>query len=132
MQAAEHLAAAGLEEEADEIRRCAESLRGTLLQEKLAELARLQAEIRQLQGSAAHQQVKIHVEIVELSLTKMRELGFEYRIFDPNKTALYKTAVAKAADKRTSPCKFASGTGSRNCSRRFGARTSSRCWLRPL
>ncbi len=76
MQAAEHLAAAGLEEEADEIRRCAESLRGKLLEEKLAQLARLQAEIRQLQGAAAgHPQVKIHVEIVELSLTNLRCAG---------------------------------------------------------
>ena len=101
MQAAEHLAAAGLEEEADEIRRYAESLRGKLLEEKLAQLARLQAEIRQLQGAAAaHQQVKIHVEIVELSLTKLRQLGFDVQSLDPNKAALRKAAVAKAADER--------------------------------
>jgi hypothetical protein len=93
-QAAEHLAAAGLTEEADEIQRCAESLRSKLLEEKLAELQRLQAEIRQLQGESAardtNQHVAIHVEIVELSLTKLRELGFDVQTLDPRKGAVAK------------------------------------------
>jgi Flp pilus assembly secretin CpaC len=50
-----------------------------LLQQKLAELDRLQAEVAELRESTGTpHSIYVSVEVLEVSLTKMRELGFDF------------------------------------------------------
>ena len=53
-----------------------------LLQKKQAELERLQHEVRQLQSeTGACQQILVRVQMLEVSLSKMRKLGIDVDIF---------------------------------------------------
>jgi pilus assembly protein CpaC len=50
-----------------------------LLESKLEQIRRLQAEVDQLRATTATDQtVTLHVKIMELQVTKMRELGFDF------------------------------------------------------
>jgi thiol-disulfide isomerase/thioredoxin len=76
MQAAQHLEAAGLKEQAAEVRRKAkqEELR-PLLAEKLQQLAALKAEIRRLREAAGpDQQVKLEVQLLEVPAGELPRL----------------------------------------------------------
>jgi hypothetical protein len=75
-KAVKHLEAAGLADEAQRVAEHAHQLRRELLAKKLAELSRLQVEIQSL-TSETHkpQQVLIKLQVVEVSLTKLRALG---------------------------------------------------------
>jgi hypothetical protein len=77
-QAVKHLEAAGLADEAQRVAEHAHQLRRELLARKLNELSRLQLEVQAL-SSETHkpQQVLIKLQVVEVSLTKLRELGLE-------------------------------------------------------
>jgi hypothetical protein len=75
-QAVKHLEAAGLLDQAQRVAEHAHQLRRELLAKKLAELSRLQSEVHELNSKAPQpQQVLIKLQVVEVSLTKMRELG---------------------------------------------------------
>jgi Bacterial type II and III secretion system protein len=86
-KAAEHLAAAGMLDEAKQARRDADGLRvkeqrqiaDKVLKQKLADLERLQSEIDALRGAAGHsEQILIHLQVLQVSVTKMREAGFDF------------------------------------------------------
>ncbi len=75
--AAQHLTAAGKPELARIVSKEA------LLEEKLAQIRQLQAEVAELRGTTATDQaVTIHVTMMELQVTKMRELGFDFQTAD--------------------------------------------------
>jgi Flp pilus assembly secretin CpaC len=74
-QAAQHLNAAGMAELAKQVNKEA------LLEEKLQQLRKLQQEVEMLQGPTPSQQVvTIDLKIMELQVSKMRELGFDFQI----------------------------------------------------
>jgi hypothetical protein len=87
-KAAEHLAAAGMLDEAKQARHDADGLRAKeqrqqiadkVLKQKLADLERLQSEIDALRGAAGHsEQILIHLQVLQVSVTKMREAGFDF------------------------------------------------------
>jgi hypothetical protein len=87
-KAADHLAAAGMLDEAKQARHEAEGLREKLqkqeiadkvLKQKLVDLERLQSEIDALRGAAGHSdQILIHLQVLQVSVTKMREAGFDF------------------------------------------------------
>ncbi len=73
-QAAQHLTAAGMTELAKQVKKEA------LLEEKLQQLRKLQREVEELQGPASTQQVvTIDLKIMELQVSKMRELGLDFQ-----------------------------------------------------
>ncbi len=54
------------------------ALNDDLLKQKVAELERLQAEVQELRRAAGQfQKILVHLQVVELSLTKLRNLGVE-------------------------------------------------------
>lgn len=76
-RAAKHLKAAGKTVLAGQV------TKELLVEEKLAQIRKLQVELDQLRGaSETERQVTLHVKVMELQLTKMRELGFEFQIPD--------------------------------------------------
>ena len=74
LKAADHLEAAGMREEAGDIRRLAEKEKSTVL----ARIDALQAEVERLRRLVGEPQVLVHVKMVELSRTKLRKLGFDF------------------------------------------------------
>ncbi len=80
-EAARHLEAAGYTEDADEFRSMAESLLSTsvdLLRQKEAEVARLHREIAELREiTGMHDRVQLTCRVVEVSRTRLRELGLQ-------------------------------------------------------
>lgn len=79
-QAAEHLVAAGKIELAQQVENEA------ILEEKLAEIRRLKAEVEELRGKAstdqttcAGQTLTLDVKLMELQLSKLHKLGFDYQ-----------------------------------------------------
>ncbi|HEX4145995.1 MAG TPA: hypothetical protein VHY91_21015 [Pirellulales bacterium] len=87
-QAAEHLAAAGMSDQAKQARHEADALRekeqkqnivDRLLKKKLAELERLQAEVDELRAAAGHtDQILVHLQVVQVLVAKMRSAGFDF------------------------------------------------------
>ena len=76
-RAAEHLAAAEKAELAKLVAREA------LLEEKLEQIRKLQADVAELrQTTAIEQPLTVHVKIMELQLSKMRKLGFDFQTVD--------------------------------------------------
>lgn len=117
MKAAEHLAAAGLMDEADCVRAMAVEVRQKLVAKKVAQIASLQAEIAALGGGEgagnevaarceqrpaqsvsewmntrpastaskkSNKQVALNVKHVEVSLSKMKQLGFAMDVMGSN------------------------------------------------
>jgi len=77
-KAAEHLQAAGLDDHADQVRQCAQRLRNRVLEAKMAELKKLQQEVAALQVAVGGQrQIMLKFQIVEVSVTGLKELGFD-------------------------------------------------------
>ena len=75
-EGAKHLHAAGMEPEAKRALALAEALHHELLAHKNAEIKRLQAQIQQLQHAPIRQQqVILHVQIAEVCVAKLQELG---------------------------------------------------------
>jgi hypothetical protein len=73
------------------------------LQTKLAELRRLQDEIAQLRGaSGTPEQLMINVKVVEVDMTRCRELGFSFDVASPHVVAELNQTMAKSADFLTS------------------------------
>jgi pilus assembly protein CpaC len=83
LEAADKLDAAGMRELARTVRQEAEIARDELLSQKLAELERLKAEINALKRRPkAQDQVLVKVQVLELSLSKLRLLGFDLAALD--------------------------------------------------
>ncbi len=82
-EAATHLAAAGLLDEAEKVRHRAERQRQELVKQQAAELARLQGELEELHVSRpASKQVALRVQVLEVSLTSLNHLGFAAALFN--------------------------------------------------
>jgi Flp pilus assembly secretin CpaC len=87
LQAAEHLEAAGMAEEANEMRRTADQLRDEtrkqkiverMLKQKVSELERLRLEVDELRrASGLVDQILIQVQAVQVSLSKTHADGFD-------------------------------------------------------
>ena len=80
LKAAEHLEAAGLKDQAAKLREQAKRSHDAIeIEVKLAEVARLQAEIRKLRKvvGGGEQQVLTHLRMIELSRTAMKEQGID-------------------------------------------------------
>jgi Flp pilus assembly secretin CpaC len=88
-RAAEHLTAAGKRKLANQLTREA------LLQEKLDQLHKFQAEIEQLRNQAASDKtVHLHVKIMEVQVTKMRKLGLDFEFESFTDSAAIKEFLA--------------------------------------
>lgn len=83
LKAAHYLEEAGLQEEAAAVRRLAARRRAewrSLLDEKSAELKKLQADVDALQKALGDgQQVQIDLRILEVSRTHLRRMGFDWK-----------------------------------------------------
>ena len=89
--AAEHLAAAGKKELAEQI------TNELLIETKLVQIRKLQAEVEQLRGTTGVQQLMLHLKVIELQTTEMRKLGFDFEAVDGVPTdAAPSIALAKA------------------------------------
>ena len=89
--AVEHLAAAGKNELAKQI---ASEL---LIETKLEQIRKLQAEVERLRGTPGAQQLMLHLKVIELQTTEMRKLGFDFQAVDGVPTdAAPSIALAKA------------------------------------
>ncbi len=90
LQAAAHLEAAGLVEQAAEVRRLAAAEKETVLRR----IASLEAELAALRAVAGQEtQILLRVKVVELSRSKLRELGFDFSVLAGGE----KTTVANGA-----------------------------------
>ena len=73
------------------------------LQTKLADVRRLQAEIAELRGaSGTPEQLMINVKVVEVDMTRCRELGFAFDVASPHIVTQLNQTMAKSADFLTS------------------------------
>jgi Flp pilus assembly secretin CpaC len=102
-QAAEHLKAAGLADEATRIRQLAEAevkrQSQTLLKQKEAQLKALQAEVDKLRSAVgSQQQVMVQVQIYEIDSSKIRKLGIDHVYSPGNSTALFEDIFTGTPD----------------------------------
>ncbi|MGD9722745.1 MAG: hypothetical protein AB7O59_15535 [Pirellulales bacterium] len=94
LQAAEHLEAAGLTDDAVRIRQQADRLRDRLLADKLAELEKLKREIQALrQAQQRANQILVKVKAIELSRSKLRELGFDCHLGGNNSASAWQAIL---------------------------------------
>jgi Flp pilus assembly secretin CpaC len=110
LQAIDHLEAAGMQAEADQLRRqCTGQMKAVVNQLKTAEaqLARLQQaaytkpvgdEWRAAASSLQKKAVKVEVQMIEVNRTKCRALGFDFAKFDSNDRAVYSSFGALCVD----------------------------------
>jgi Flp pilus assembly secretin CpaC len=76
-RAAEHLTAAGKTQLAERL------IKEAMLEEKLGQICKLQAEVEELRGTVSTEPtVILNVKIMELQTTKMRELGLDFQTAD--------------------------------------------------
>lgn len=100
--AAEHLSEAGLEKDAERLRDRARreveqerDAKQSLLDKKLATLDKLQGEINNLRAEVATTpHVKAKLTLVEISRTKLRDLGFDFPHNDPISPTIFQANAA--------------------------------------
>ena len=69
-----------------------------LLQQKQSELERLQKEIRQLQAETQEaRQILVRVQMLEVSLTKLRRMGTDFTLCEPEKDGAQKVTKTTSA-----------------------------------